>query len=292
MQIEQNSFIIGDMGTASPGATKGYVDLARAYSALTGRSICQTKRSDGKYKPLSFMVRVRALFGDATIETLNNGYPTRNSVVLAGAARDAMLKSAGVSRGNLETYQKELRIVMDADQARTNTWLPGATAPGLTEADTGAAVAAATYGIDLVYDHTSLVYDDPSSPGTDVSKTLCMLGGAITDGDFLPVVYNWTQWRHNFTPSAAADDIADNAFSYAMQQSSTADKIIDIVEGEADEKPYNLSDFTTKVQTDIIGTGVGNPASSVISCPLGLMRVTTGSSGATLMIELVGVSEL
>lgn len=292
MKIEQNSFIIGDLGSASIGANKGYVDIARALSALNGKNICQTKRKDGKYKPLTYLVRVRALIGDAMVESLNNGYPTRNAVVLAGAARDAMLKSAGVSRSNLESYQKELRITMDRAQVEGNTWLPGATALGTTDADLPASAQTNAYGMNLVYDYTDLVYDDPSNPGTDVQVQMCMLGSTIIDGPVMPLVYNWSQWRHNFTPSAAADDIADNAISYVMQQSSTADKIIDIVEDEADEKPYQLSDFTTKTMPDVVGTTVGNPTTSVISAPLGLLKITTGSSGCSLQIEVVGVSEL
>jgi hypothetical protein len=294
MKIEQNSFIIGDLTNASPGNTKGYVDIARALSALNGKAICQTKRRDGKYRPLTYLVRVRALIGDCGIQTLNNGYPTRNAVVLAGASRDAMLKSAGVSRSNLETYQKELRILMEDDMDRTNTWLPNASTPGVTTDDIGSGNAALdeAYGINLTYDYTSLVWDDPASAGTDVSKTMCALGNALVDGDSVPLIYNWSKWRHNLTPSAAADDIEDNAFSYAMQQSSTADKIIDIVEDEADEKPYQLSDFTTRMMYDIVGTSVGNPTSKVISVPLGLMKMTTGQQGGTFEIEVVGVTEL
>lgn len=301
MKIEQNSFFVGDLTTASQaggaGNVTGYVDIPRALSALNGKAICQTKRRDSKYKPLAYLVRVRALVGDCAIQTLNNGYPTRNAVVLAGASRDAMLKSAGVSRSNLETYQKELRILMERGMDRTNTWLPNSSTVGTTTDDInggGPANAAldTAYGINLVYDYTSLVWDDPASAGTDVSKYMCALGNALVDGDNVPLIYNWSKWRHNLTPSAAADDIEDNAFSYAMQQSSTADKIIDIVEDEADEKPYQLSDFTTRTMIDIVGTNVGNPTSKVISVPLGLMKLTTGSSGGTFEIEVVGVTEL
>ena len=55
MKIEQNILQFAETG----GAT-GYIDLARCLSAVNGKSIAQTKRHDGKYKPLGYMIRVRA----------------------------------------------------------------------------------------------------------------------------------------------------------------------------------------------------------------------------------------
>ena len=119
-----------------------------------------------------------------------------------------------------------------------------------------------------------------------------MLGDKNTAATCLPVIHNWFLWRHSYTPSDAADDIADNAFSYVMQQSSTADAIIDIVEDEADEKPYDLTDFTTRTIVDLISTDVGNPTSQVISAPLGLIKVGQSISNQVFQVEVLGVSEL
>jgi len=295
MKLEQNIFVNSDAQESSPGGTTAYMDIARGLSALNGRSIAQTKRSKGKYKPLGFLIRIRALVGDILVETANCGYPTRNAVVLAGHARDEMLKSAGVSRGNLETYQKELRLRMECAHTEALTIMPGATKTGAEGArdDLG---YRDSYGNGLTYDYTSLVFDDPASPGTDVSQTMVLLGGKpsgdVGDETCAPVIYNWAQWRHSFTPSAADDDIADNVFSYVMQQSSTADKIIDIVEDEADEKPYNLADFYDRTIQTVVGTNVGNPTSFTICAPLGLVKILTGTSGATWETEVLGVVEL
>ncbi len=291
MKIEQNmiQFSLGDSET-------GYLDLARALSAVNGKMISQTKRSDGKYKPLGFMVRVRAFSGTAAIETANCGYPTRNAVVLAGASRDAMLKSAGVSRGNLESYQKELRIKFECDQTDATSISPGASALGFGPDYANPATHpshANAYGNTNTYDYNTLVYDDPAAPGTDISQELVLLGDKNTAATCLPVIYNWFLWRHSYTPSAAADDIADNAFSYVMQQSSTADAIIDIVEDEADEKPYDLTNFQDRTMTSFVSTEVGNPTSPVICAPLGLLKFTTGTATAnSFEVEVVGVTEL
>lgn len=288
MKIEQNLLTFG-----ADANTAGYIDLPRALSAVNGKSITQTKRSDGKYKPLGYMIRLRALNAGFIIESLNCGYPTRNAVVLAGAARDAMLKSAGVSRSNLESYQKELRLLMDGDMKadKTNMYFPG----GVEIGDTG-------MGASLTYDYTKLQIVDPDGTGAPLSKFLRVLGTQDDDDDNWDddtgfyVIDNWKRFRHSFTPAAATDDIANNVFSWAMQQSDTAATIIDNIEDEADEKPYDLSEFSTTTMSTVVGTTVGNPTSSVICAPLGLLKITPVGAGsgvvAQLEIEIVGVTEL
>lgn len=284
MKIEQNI-----LQYAESGGSTGYIDIARNLSAVNGKSIAQTKRHDGKYKPLGFMIRVRALIGDVVIESLNCGYPTRNAVVLAGAARDAMLKSAGVSRSNLESYQKELRLLMDGTMAtKTNQYFPGGTDIGTTGDGWGSA---------FDYDYTKLVINKPDAADTGITKALAMLGTQAddeddwaSDGKFF-VVDNWLKFRHSFTPSASVDDIENNVFSWAMSQGETAGDIIDMVDDNADEKPYDLENFTTKTMKTIIGTSVGNPTSQVFCAPLGLLKITTTAT-ASWDIEVVGVTEL
>ncbi len=280
------------------GINTGYIDLARSLSALNAKSVTQTKRGKNKkgqhvYKPRGFLVRIRALAGTAVLQVPNSGYPTRNAVVLAGHARDEMLKSAGVSRGNLETYQKELRLKFDCDQTEANLFLPGATEQGAEGGDI--ADYANAYGYDMTYDYTSLVFDSPTAPGTDVSQTLVLMGGKpvgpVADETCAPVIYNWNQWRHSFTPSSSDDDIADNVFSYAIQQSSTADKIIDVVEDEADEKPYLLEDFWTKPIISTVSVSVGNPITDIICVPMGLIKVEVPAD-TIWEIEVVGITEL
>jgi len=287
MKLEQTMMSFG-----MTNADNGYIDLARAASAVNGRMISQTKRSKGKYKPLGFLVRVRALTGNITVETLNCGYPTRNAVVLAGHARDEMLKSAGVSRSNLESYQKELRILMEDAMIATgtNTFFP-------ESSDKGTSPTVEGWGNGLTYDYTELVIEDPASPGDHLAKTMAVLGKQngssinwAADNHWY-LISNWYNWRHSYTPAAADDDIDNNVISWAIQQSDTAEAISDIVEAEADEKPYDFLDFIQKKPKFTVGTGVGNPTSSVICAPLGLLKVTSGAS-ASWEVEIVGVTEL
>ena len=81
---------------------------------------------------------------------------------------------------------------MECSQAESNTWLPGATRTGTDNTGVGDTYA---YGMDLVFDYTSIVFDDPDAAGTDVSQTLVLLGGKpsgpVGDETCAPVIYNW-----------------------------------------------------------------------------------------------------
>jgi len=290
MKLEQNIMQYAESG----GSSAGYIDIARNLSAVNGKSIAQTKRGKNKkgqriYKPLGFLIRVRALLGDIIVESLNCGYPTRNSVVLAGHARDEMLKSAGIKRSNLESYQKELRLFFDATMNSGSTqYFPGALDKGTEQGGWGAS---------LTYEYTNLVIERPDTAGLTLQKPLAMLGTqSAASGDWdadseFYIVDNWLKWRHSFTPSATADGIANNVFSWAIQQSDTSEAIIDYLDDAQDEKPYDLTEFIDTPMRTLVGTDVGNPTSAVFCVPLGLLRVTAAAT-AIWEIEVVGVTEL
>jgi hypothetical protein len=285
MKLEQSTLQYTGVGSET-----GYIDLARNLSAVNGKSITQTKRRKGKYRPLGFLVRIRALTGDIGVQTLSCGYPTRNAVVLAGHARDEMLKSAGISRSNLESYQKELRLLLDAGMAAASaeSYFPGASDQG---------TGSGGWGAGLTYDYTALTIEDPDTAGATITKPMMMLGTQAASSDDWDddtgfyVVSNWLNWRHSFTPAATADDIANNVFSWAIQQSDTAEAIINRIDDEQDEKPYDLSEFLDTMIATAVGTGVGNPTSAIINVPLGLLKINH-SSTSSWEIEVLGVTEL
>ena len=199
-----------------------------------------------------------------------------------------MLKSAGVSRSNLESYQKELRIKMETAQNDGTMFFPGASDIG---------VASGGWGEALTYDYTKLTIVRPDEASDGITLPLVMLGTQNSNEDNWDadsgffVVDNWAKFRHNFTPSANADDIENNVFSWAMSQSSTAGDIIDRIEDEADERPYVLTEFKDTAMKTLVSTAVGSPISGVICAPLGLLKITTAESAAW-EIEVVGVAEL
>ena len=105
------------------------------------------------------------------------------------------------------------------------------------------------------------------------------------------VIDNWHKWRHSFTPAATADDIDNNVFSWAIQQSDTSEDIINMIDDSQDEKPYDLEQFKSETMSTLVGTDVGNPTSMVICAPLGLLKIVTAGV-AGWEIEVVGVVEL
>ena len=182
----------------------------------------------------------------------------------------------------------------DKDMKDANSLSPGASALGFGTDFKLLASHANAYGNFQLYDYTQLVYDDPQSPGTSKTQKLCVLGNVTADAaDFIPTVFNWYRWRHSFTPSLHTDDIEPNVFSYVMQQSSTADEITNLIQNEADEKPYTMGDFVSRDIVNFVSTTVGNPQSNVVTAPLGLMKIETGAADVNAFeVEVVGITEL
>jgi hypothetical protein len=78
-----------------------------------------------------------------------------------------------------------------------------------------------------------------------------------------------------------------------MQQSSTAEEIIDLIQNESDEKPYTLGNFSSRDIVGLVSTSVGNPQTNVITAPLGLIKVLTGTDAAnSFEVEVLGITEL
>ena len=96
--------------------TGAWSDGARNLSYVNAKSVTQTIRKKGKYIPQTFLMRFTVTKGELNVYSLPNSWPIRNSIVLIGKARDAMLESAGVRRSNLEAYQKELRLLPSTEQ--------------------------------------------------------------------------------------------------------------------------------------------------------------------------------
>jgi len=283
MKIEHNILTFG-----AGGARSGYIDLARALSAVNAKNITQTKRKDGKYKPLTYIVKVRTLVGSATIEYLPSSYPIRNSVVLAGAARDAMLESAGMKYSDLEPYQKELRLQMAAGITNQTMFFPFATSMGTSYGG---------FGETLNYDYTKLTIVRPDEQADSVTLPLVMLGEQNANEDSWDqdtafyVIDNWRAFRHEIPNPNQSADPANNIFSWAMQQGSTAGDIIDLIDDEQDEKPYNLFEFRSTACSTFLSNSVGNPVSCTMSVPLGLLKYSTTGLGA-IEVEVIGVTEL
>lgn len=284
MKIEQSRWQ-HVLPASDPGI---WSDAARNLSYVNGKSIAQTRRHKGKYIPQTFLMRFTLLGGEgAAFHTLPNSYPIRNAVVLAGAARDSMLKSAGISRSNLESYQTELRLHHQCGVTEANYLLPGNSSAAGFNAD-------AAFGKDVVYDYTSVTYTDS---GGEHTKQMVVLGATAVpaDGTCYEAVNNWISYRRSFTPPTDDNDISpDNLVSRIMQQSDTAKGIITELADEQDEKPYNLDDFKLAEMFTIAllpsNSGVNHVTLEV---PLGLYWLDAELEKSSIVdVEVLGVRDM
>lgn len=268
-------------------------DTARNLSYVNAKSVTQTIRKKGKYIPQTFLIRFTCTEGSADVYSLPNSWPIRNSIVLMGAARDAMLKSAGVRRSNLEAYQKELRLLPSTEQVDGNGLVEQSDYTLPNNAGGLGFDAPADFGRNVTYDYSEITYEEPAG-GADTSNQLTILGNSQGGDDgSTGVVAEYLKWRRNYTAPTDANDIdPDNLISAIMQQGQTAKEIITQIADEADEKPYNLEDFKAAVQHSIVSKDAGRN-SVTLEVPVGLywFAETAGtgqSESATIEIEVLG----
>ena len=108
------------------------------------------------------------------IETLPNSWPIKNSVIMGGAVRDAMLRRSGIKRKSLNTYDKELQIRFDETQGVTNTYLPSGQDDGVTT-DSHSGTDTVPWGLDQEWVTTQLVATDGDGDSQTIVK-MVMLG--------------------------------------------------------------------------------------------------------------------
>ena len=277
--------------------TGAWSDCARNLSYVNAKSVTQTIRKKGKYIPQTFLMRFTCTEGEVNVYSLPNSWPIRNSIVLMGAARDAMLKSAGVRRSNLEAYQKELRLLPSIEQVDAN----GAVEQSdYTLPNNGGQIGfdeAADFGRGVVYDYSNITFENPAG-GVDTSNQLTVLGDSDVAGDgSTGVVTEYLKWRRDYTQPTDANDIdPDNLISAIMQQGQTAKEIITQIADEADEKPYSLLDFRSAVQHSIVSKDAGRN-SVTLEIPVGLYwfaeaKGTAQANDATVEIEVLGFRDM
>lgn len=269
------------------------MDLARGLSAKNAKYVPMTRRSKGKYIPQNFIVRAMLTGGDAIlIETLPNSWPIKNSVIMGGAVRDAMLRRSGIKRKSLNTYDKELQIRFDESQGVTNTYLPSGQDDGVTT-DSHSGTDTVPWGLDQEWVTTQLVATDGDGDSQTIVKMVMLGTEGVGDGNNkISLVNNWRLRRKSFDPNDdSAEDQADNLFDRIMNPSGDADEVISIIDDEGSEKPYDLTDFETKTNKFILYTGAQGVMDFV--APLGLLRITTTASTAHgLRLQVLGITDM
>ena len=268
-----------------------YVDLARCLSAKNAKQVSMTRRHKGKDIPQNFIVRASLQAGDAVLlETLANAWPTRNAVVMAGVMRDQMLKINGMKRGDLNTYDKDLKIRFDTTQSTGNTYLPGSTDSGVSDSE-HSGTDNLVWGINQEWTTTSLVANN--SDGVKRALKMVMLGSsAVTDTEKIALVDTWRKNRKSFDPSDdASEDKEDNLFMRVINVAGSTSVVAGVIDDEGQEKPYDLADFTTLTNKTILYSGAQGIVDIV--APLGLIRFTiAGSATAAVRFQVLGIADM
>lgn len=287
--LNESSWTIANTGS---GQANGYVDAARCLSVLNAKECSQTVRKKGKYIPQTFLTRITLQAGDAVgVSTMPNSYPIRNAVVMAGWMRDGMLKQNGVKRSDLNTYDKELRVLMDKDQATDGSedWLPNGSDPG-TVTDDHAGTDDDVWGLNRPWDVTQLVHADDAGDNATTRK-MAVLGNTNPAG-VISLVRAWRLFRNSFDPSddAAKDRDGASLFGKVMNSIGTQDEVALAIDDEGSETPYSLEDFETKVCDSILYSN-GGQGSITVSAPLGLFKVQL-PAGTIARFEVLGIADM
>lgn len=269
------------------------MDCARGLSAKNAKYVPMTKRRKGKYIPQNFIIRASLTAGDSIlIETLPNAWPVKNSVVMAGGVRDAMLRRSGIKRKALNTYDKELQIRFDATQSTANTYLPSGADDGVSTSEHGG-TDTLPWGLDQSWVTTQLVSTDGDGDAQTTLKMVMQGTEEIGSGNNkISLIRNWRLNRKSYDPhSDASEDQADNLFARIMNPSGDADDVIAIIDDEGSEKPYDLVDFETKTNKFLLYTGAQGVMDFV--APLGLLKITTTASSAHgLRLQVLGIADM
>lgn len=309
----------------SGGVGSQYIDLTKAMTLVNGQMHYQFKRD----KPLAYMVTVRQSNNAGKISTAPTSWAVRNSAVKTAAAWRRMLKKAGVSKKELNTYGKELRLTFDADHSAhygsgdPTTGTPVDLVPenlitgGVCEYATGTykkhssgnaaevyvtaltTVSLAPYGYNAgntifrehAFDHTTMVVPNPSGSATNEVTW----SGHLMGADSIVSVY--IDSRENSLD--VKDDDFDNELSepdnyltlMLSDNEESADDVIERVADEGDFRPYSLSYQNEPINAVGSGQNVAGQDSAFVA-PLGLLKWEPDRDGDLLTVTVTAIAEM
>ena len=320
-QLEQTrlSFTAARTGT-------NYIDITKALTLINGKHYTQFVRD----KPQAFTIVARAVNTANSIETAQVSWVVRNALVKTAAAWRAMLKKAGITKKDLNTYGKELR--MSLDHSHRSTW------GGLTMSQVGGITHA-----DLVPDHlvttsapndTNLEYDTGMCDAQDnnVYATAFSIDVAkyntATQGVFREHAFDLTEltvpegaggdgssfWQPYLVGSGQGaintyidsrkrsaethdddlDNMGDDSDNYInlmlSDEPDDVEHVVEDVHDLGDFKPYDLDYQNKLIEVVKPGANVAGQDTAFVA-PLGLMR-WTASANDEIIITVTGKMDM
>lgn len=295
-----------------------YIDLTKALTLVNGKHYTQFEND----KPLAYSAIARLSSTGNQVDGAMTGWAVRNSLVKTAAAWRKMLKKAGISKRELNTYGKELRVSLDT--YHSGTW--GSQAGGAHEVfptaiidgngrieyDTGMKDSSGnaihstaftqtsgeynsvTSGVyrEHAFDKTVLtVPNADDSAATELSWTPFLIGSGTSC-----ILENYIESRKQ-SVDAHDDDFdtvkanPDNYLALMLADNEeSSDDVIEATQDVGDFRPYSL-DYQNKYSPLIqAGSNVAGQDSAIVA-PLGLLKWTARPADV-LIITVTGRMEM
>ena len=292
-----------DATSATTDADVGYVNLARDLSAVNRKGFEHTTR---KGVPLVYHCKmtVYRLFNtdrpNSSLVVLpgvaQSNWVTRNAAVKLHAAREAMFRNAGISKGDRGRYDKTIRYGMTA---HNQTWLlPSMTDGNLTFTDIGE------------WDLSKIAIDQdtelvPTLFGPVFNEAAASTGNSFNLGN----AYLNSRRKIQLDDMDDTEGQADHSVMRSMfnVEDATDDELAVIADDNQDKPPYDhdavAGTFTSYAYGDAAILGNYGAVKDVVhfDAPFGLVTLgaskSTDSSGnlsddVLLQIEVLGISEM
>lgn len=303
------------------GEAAGYIDLAAMTTAMNRKQYHQVANSGN---PNCYRIRITAMKGSSTFQTLQNQFLVCRAVKQVGEGWKAQMRHAGIKLRDLPPYGRRPRFALETAAFDTNTLgISGETMfenstihlkpfMDLGISDPFFNNYTATDGKLIKYRHvsgagaicanqvTQVTVTDGA--GAETNEPLVMVGNAGVAGQF-NVITEYLRARRQTpdvsidTPGPTEDSAMLNLFSVAEEMS---DDIVDAIDDYMDYKPYTpdtlangydkVWDACTVDQTTS-ATTQWPPVSEVIDVPLGLLKIVS-SENNTFSIELLAIYEM
>lgn len=303
-----------------------YIDLTKGLTLVNGKHYTQFN-SD---KPQAFTVVARTMDTSNSVETAPTSWAVRNGLVKTAAAWRKMLRKAGVSKKDLNTYGKELRLALDTYQK--GAWggkkLVGTTVTGADlvpahlysdasgsvtncEYDTGMKdsagnrIYATAFAQDTVkygqvdsgiyrehaFDLTTLTVPNPSGSATgELGWTPTVIGSSGS------TTSEYIESRMSSVD--VHDDDFDNQIAspdnyltlMLSDNEESADDVIEDVQELGDFRPYSLDYQNALVEAIKANANVPGQDTAFVA-PLGLLK-WTADAGDEIIITVTGQMDL
>lgn len=302
-----------------------YIDLFRGLALVNGKNVDSFENR----KPLVVVGSIRMNTSTEEVEAIKPTWAVRGAINKSVAAWDRTLKSAGLTRKQLNTYGKEIRYAWDKDHSDNfcawnaatkivdaipagvelkykskqynqqgleyivNAQLPLDAGLGVQFGPSPAA-SPAEYNV-RAFDNTKAAV--PASGSTDVSdKYFTVFGEVGASATHLPILDTYLDSRVN-TAEVEDTDMdntpdSDNDFIMMLAPGEeVADDVIDNVREEGRWMPYTTASSLNSTDIIVPGANVAGQDTGFVA-PLGLLKWKPTSTSSRLVIEIMGAVEM